>query len=167
MANTVTFSGHFQSKLTTTETFSGADTANNTVTLDGDDEDFTLTGTTTPAITKVSRFTITLSAGAATLDLTAIPGLTPNETIDGTGLKVQAIKFTPSSGNANPITASKGGTNGYGLTAAGTTWSIPMDAGQSSLRNTNNAAPAIGGSAKTIDFAGTGSQTIKVTIWLG
>jgi len=168
MANAVAITGNLISAMNITEVFTpNADASAKTLILDSMNENITLTGSTSPASTKGSIFTVTLSGGAATLDLTAIPGLTPNETIDGTGLKVQFIKFTPTSSNANPITVSKGASNGYGMTAAGTTWSIPMDAGQSETKQLNASSITIDATHKNIDFAGTAAQTIKVAIVLG
>ena len=167
MANTSTVSAVWAQTMNVTETFSAANVVQNAILVNGINQGGTLNATSTPAATKQSYFTITMTAGAATLDLTAIPGLNVNETIDGTGLKVRLLQFYAPATNANPVTAAKGGSNGYGLTAAGTTWSIPLDPDTSAARWCNTSAPTIGSGAKTIDITGTGSQTIQVSIVLG
>ncbi len=150
-----------------TETFSGADAGNPDASFGGDlAETPTLNATSTPAATKKARFDLTLSSGTGTIDLTALPGNSVDETINGTGLKVQVLKFRNKSTNANKITVAKGGTNGYQLDGA-TTWSDPMAPGQSSLRLLNGAADTIGSTKKTIDVTGTGSQVLQVLIVLG
>lgn len=167
MANTSTVSATWAQTLSVIETFSVANAADNTLLVNGISQGGTLTASTTPAATKQSQWTVTLSGGAATIDLTAIPGLNVNETIDGSGLKVRVLQFYAPAANANVITVSKAVSNGYGLDAAGTSWteSLDPDTGRSMWCNTT--APTIGSGAKNITVAGTGTQTIQVGIVLG
>jgi hypothetical protein len=137
-----------------------------TVTTNGLNETVVLTGVTVPPITAQAAFQQALSGGAATIDLTALPGLTPSETVNGTGLKVQAIKLRGLSTNANKIVVSQGAANPYRLDGA-TAWSIPLLAGQSVLIYVDAGGEVIGGSHKNIDLAGTGSQVLEVEIVMG
>ena len=73
-----------------------------------------LNGATTPPVTKVAYGTQLLTAGAATLDLTALTG-TNSGAISGTGLKVQVAKFQALATNANSITIVAGASNPYKL----------------------------------------------------
>ncbi len=165
MANSSAVSANLVSNLSITETFSPfANPALDSILLDGLNENVTLDGSSSPAATKASIFTVT---GSGSIDLTQIPGLEADETIDGTGLKVQFIKFQAGAANANPITVTKAVSNGYGFDAAGSSWTMVFDAGQSDAKNLNATAPTIGGSAKAITITATGSQTIKVAIVVG
>lgn len=138
-----------------------------TVTIDGLDEDTTLTGSSSVPVTKAVAYEVTLSGGAATINLAALVGLTAEEVVDGTGLKVQGVKFKNKATNANSMTVSKGASNGYGLNAAGTTFSVPLSPGQSVLFSLNEAAPDIASGARTWDVAGTGSQVLQIHVLMG
>lgn len=121
-------------------------------------------GTTVP-VTVASKFTVTMSGGAATIDLTAIPD-DVNGTADGTGLKVNFLRLENPSTNANKITISQGASAAYRLDGA-TNWSIVLAPGQKIQFEGDAAADAVGGSHKNIDLAGTLAQTLKVHVGLG
>ncbi len=167
MANTSTVAATWGQTLSVVETFSVANAVDNTLLVDGISQGGTLTAATTPAATKQSQFTVTLGGGTATIDLTAIPGLDPNQTIDGTGLKVRVLQFFAPATNANILTAAKAVSNGYGLNAAGTSWTETMDPDTGRSMWLNTSAPTIGSGAKDITLTGTGSQTLHVGIVLG
>lgn len=124
----------------------------------------TLTGTTTPPATKVAAFEKALVAGAASIDLTALSG-TNGAVVDGTGLKVQAIKVVNKAANANAITISKGAANGYAL--GGADFSVTLQPGQELVMFGNDATPDVANDAKTLDLAGTGTQAAQIIIVLG
>lgn len=119
---------------------------------------------TTPPVTQVAAFIQLLSAGAATIDLTALTG-TNGSSVSGSGLKIQAIKVIALGTNANPVTLKFGASNPYNL--MGSAWQVALSAGEEFLFFGNNAAPTIGGSAKTIDLSGTGTQGVDVIIVMG
>ena len=123
-----------------------------------------LSATTTPPVTKVAAFEQALVGGAGSIDLTALVG-TNGATVDGTGLKVQAIKLKAKSTNTAGITISKGVSNGYAL--AGANYSEELKPGQEVTRYGNNATPAIAGGAKTLDLAGTGTDALQVIVVMG
>ncbi len=166
MSSTITVL--YASKVTVVETFSGAVDGDNTSTFAAQNEEATYTASTTVPVTKHSPpSTVTLGSGLATIDLALLPGITADETVVGTGLKAQFIKFTNPSTNANKIVISNGASNPYRIDGATTTWSIPLAPGQTVLLSLNDAGDDVAGSHKTIDLVGTGSQTLTVQIVLG
>ena len=124
----------------------------------------TLNGATTPPATIVAAWKQLLTAGAATIDLTAMVG-TNGATINGTGLKVQALKVKALAANANAITVATGASNGYGLAGAAT--SVTLAAGQEFMFYGNELTPDIAAGAKTIDLSGTGTQGVEIIIVCG
>ncbi len=161
-----TISVNFVSQVTVTETFSAGLGSDNTASFAPQNESTTLNAGTSPAATKHAAYNVTLSTGTGSIDLTALPGITADETVNGTGLKVQYLKFTNPSTNANKITVAKGASNGYFLDNA-TTWSFVLAPGQTMTVNCNGASAVIGGSAKIIDVTGTGSQILNVQVVMG
>lgn len=124
-----------------------------------------LTSSSTPAITKIAYGTITLSNGAATLDLAATTGVN-GETVDLSGLKVQAFAFKAGSSNTSDITVSVGATNGLNLDGSAG-FSMNFQAGDFGMWSGNETSQDVGASDKTIDFAGTGSETIDFCMVAG
>ena len=134
------------------------------VTHTGYDTTATLNATSTPAATKFAAFEKALSTGTATIDLTALVG-TNGAAVDGSGLRVQAIKFRNKSTNANVMTLSKGASNGYdGLGASA---SITLSPGGEVLLLLKGAGAVIGGTNKNLDLAGTLTQVAEIGIILG
>ena len=128
-------------------------------------ETLTLTASSTVPATKHAEFQKVMSGGAGTIDLTALPGKTVDETINGTGLKVQTAKFRNLPTNANKITIKFGAANPYNL--KGSTFTFELLPGQSDLFLGNDATPDIASGARTIDISGTGSQVLEVMIVMG
>jgi hypothetical protein len=128
-------------------------------------ENITLNGDSSPAASEHAEFQKAMVSGAGTIDLTAMPGKTVNETINGTGLKVQMAKFRALATNANPITIVKGASNGYAL--LGASMNVTLLPGQSQTLNLDGAAPTIGSGAKTLDISGTGTQVLEVELVMG
>lgn len=122
-----------------------------------------LDSTTTPPVTKSVYFSQALSAGTATIDLTSLTGVN-NLVTDGTGLKVQVIKFKNPTGNAQ-IEVDVGATNGYNL--LGATFEVILLEGQEIAIYGNDSTPDIGASAKDIDLVGTGTEEIEVSVVMG
>ena len=134
------------------------------VTHTGYDTTATLNATSTPAATKFAAFEKALSTGTATIDLTALVG-TNGAAVDGSGLRVQAIKFRNKSTNANVLTLAKGSANGYdGL---GASFSITLPPGGEVLVRTKAGGAVIGGTNKNLDLAGTGAQVAEIAIVMG
>lgn len=157
----------FASTITVTETFEGdyVSPNDNTATFNQLNESETFTAATSVPVTKHSEFQKTMSSGSGTIDLTALPGLTADETVVGTGLKVQLAKFRNLSANANTITVAKGASNGYNL--LGSSWTFALLPGQSATFSLDEAAPDVGSGAKNIDISGTGAQILECQFVLG
>lgn len=152
MANTV--SANLETKLTVGETIDLSESnvsGNPEVTHVISGAAVTLNASSTPAATKVSSGTLTLSSGSATIDLTAAPN--PIATVDFTGLKINAFKFAADSNNTEPITIEGHATNGYDLFASLSDGKIQLDPGDVCLMLCNNSNPDVGASLKVIDFA--------------
>lgn len=147
------------------ETLSGSQvpavaTGGNVLRHTGYSKSGTLNATTSVPATKWAAFLQALSAGAATIDLTAVTGT--QGTVTFSGLKIQLFMATATTGNTGAITLTEGASNGYEL--AGNTWKVAVQSGQSFLFYGNELAPDVGGSTKTIDLSGTGSETVQISI---
>lgn len=131
------------------------------VTHDAYNETATLNAASTPPATQVAEFLLTLTAGAATIDLRALVG-TNGAIVDGNGLKVQIIRIKNL--GANPMTFLEGASNGY---AIGWGTGHTVQAGGHFMQFFNDASPDIAAADKTIDVTGTAAQTAEVTIIMG
>ncbi len=149
------------------ETLTGTyiSSADNTVTMQLGTGPLLLDGTTTPAVTKATIFAQALTAGVATIDLTALPGLTAEEIISGSGLKVRMAIFRGKSTNANPITVTFGAATAYLL--LGAAFKFIVSPGQEVQMYLGDSAPTISGSLKNIDLAGTLAQVLEVGLVMG
>lgn len=121
----------------------------------------TFNGSSLVPVTDVATFDLTLSAGAGTVNLAALPGA-GGGTRDLTGKKVQFVYFENKSTNANAMTVSVGASNGYDL--LGATMAFTLQPGQRAYFELAEAAPDVASGDRTIDVAGTGSQVLKVGI---
>ncbi len=153
-----------RNEITAVKTFSEAPL--DPVTFQSKSSEDAYTASTAVPVTKESKFTVTLSSGTYTLDLTAVPSDTDG-TFDGTGLKVQKVRFDVPTTNANKVVISQGGSNPYKLDGATTTWSLPIAPGGRWLLELDETGDDVGSGAKTILFTGTGAQTCKVHMVLG
>lgn len=115
-------------------------------------------------MTDVVVVKVTLSGGAATLNLTSLTG-TLGEAVSLSGKKVQAVIFKPASSNANIITVTEGASNGHSL--MGSAWKIGLKSGQQFLWYGAEASDDVGASDLAWDFSGTGSQIMYAIILAG
>lgn len=157
----------FVSNLGVSTVIAGAPYYTGSVVEPGLGESFTLNATSTPAVSKKACNALALTTGAATIDLTSMPGKNPDETVNGTGLKPQLIKFRNKSTNANKMVVSQGASNPVLIDGVTTTWSIPLAPGQSVTLSLDGAATTVGSGAKIIAIAGTGSQVFEYEIVMG
>ena len=123
-----------------------------------------LTAGSTPDVEFVYHGTVAMSGGAATIDLTALTNA-KGETIASTGKKVRAIYIVPTSTNANAITVKVGASNGY--TLFGAAWSVILAADQYLLAYLGVSAPDVASGVRTIDLAGTTTQSVELLIVFG
>lgn len=123
------------------------------------DETAILDAASVPVLTSPVYFLLTLAAGVATINLAALTGA--NGVVDGTGMRVQLLRIKNL--GANAMTFSEGAANGIALA------NLPevVPAGGIFQMFYNDAAPDIAATDRTIDVAGTGTQTAEVSIWLG
>lgn len=155
----------YRSMIETTETFSDSDypaVKSPPLTHSGFDSRKDLDAATTPAVTKAAYFEKSLTAGAGTIDLTA---LTHNgQAVDLTGLKVQCLRIKNKIGNA-AMTFAEGASNGYAL--LGASWLATLLAGQEITLFGNDATPDVAAGDRTIDITGTGTEQCEVSIVAG
>lgn len=150
------------------QTFSTAEASDQTATFNSSSSTDAYTASTSVPVTKHAKYTLTLSSGSGTIDLTSLPGITANETVDGTGLKLQKMRLANPSANANKISVTNGASNGYRTDGATTnSLTVALAPGQSVLLEFDEAADDVGSSHKTFDVTGTGSQTLSVHVVLG
>lgn len=128
--------------------------------------DVALSPTSTPAVTKVWAGRVTLSSGAATLDLAALDRGAELSDLNLSGLKVQAIGIFPASANTALVDATAGASNGYGIFGAGNT--RDLFAGGRYVDYSPEGLADVGGAAKEIDFSSSdGDAIVDVVIYAG
>ncbi len=157
---------NYTSKVLATETLeTNVPAANDKqVSHNGYDTTATANGSSTPPVSKCAYFEKALSGGAASIDLTALVG-TNGAAVDGTGLRVQFLKVRNKSASAANITISKGASNGYD--GFGSSFSLTLKPGAEALLRSLDGGTDIGGTNKTLDLAGTGTDVAEVAVILG
>lgn len=115
-----------------------------------------------PTATKVVYGQQVLTAGAATINLAAVPGLN-GVAVDLTGLRIRSMLFRAKSDNANPITVGVGAANGF--TGAGAAFELSLTADKAGLVEPDTTAVAAGN--RTLDVSGTGAQVLNYMIVAG
>lgn len=120
------------------------------------DELVKLTSSSTPAVTKVYAQQRALSAGALTLDLTALTDGT-GAALDLTGLKVQFVAFAnkPVSGapNTDTLNVKFGATNGYNIFGDAASEVTLAVGGWCIFYNPEGTPDVANGSADTVDVS--------------
>lgn len=149
-------------KMPLVETLSGDDLAAESQLLHiGYDVRRVMDGTTTPDVTGAGYQTFALVAGAKTIDLTSL--LLNGVASNLNGLKPRAIRFR-NTGAAN-MTIAKGASNGYdGL---GSAFSVTLEPGHAVQFDLSSTGNAVGGSNKTFDLSGTGTDTLQFSVVAG
>lgn len=174
------------SQLTTNETVTDGPGETSTVQHAGLNTAQTFNANTTPKGQAIAPFTVTLSSGAATVDLTNAPassaptqsgnspaGATINGSTAGAGstaTAVQTLKIVAPATNVNAISIAPGASNGYKASNGGfffiTGKGITLQPGDEVMWK--GTAPAISGTVKTLDLSGTGSSdSLQFEIILG
>jgi hypothetical protein len=158
-------SAAYVSQLTITEQLSRQEAnANSKITYDKLNSAVTLNGTSSPAVTKQASLRVTLSTGAATVDMTS---MTPqNEAaVNATGLKPQLYKFQAPATNSGAITIAPGGSNGHAL--LGASFSITLNPGQEVSGYLDASAVTVDSTHKTIGLSGTGTDVLDMQLVFG
>ncbi len=123
-----------------------------------------LTGSTTPPVTKVWEDNVALSGGAKTLDLEALVNDNlPN--VNFVGLKVQVFQMSCPEVNTGPITVTPGASNDYDL--GGASMSVAVNPGDTVIFLFLDNAPDVASADSELDFAGTGSETFDILMVAG
>lgn len=114
-----------------------------------------LTGATAVPATKQFTKTITLAAGVASIDLTA---LVAEATKDFTGLKVQLVGIFAASTNTATVICKPGAANPariFGTDAGANHGQVVLDAGCGCAFYMNDKLVDVGATAKNVDFSST------------
>lgn len=153
----------YSTALTVTEVPSNVPFVNTQTALqhNGMNTSASLNAGTTPSVTAFAGFNKALSAGTASIDLTALTG-TNGATVNLNGLRVVAIKFKAKGNNTGALTIAKGATNGY--TGLGASFSITLPIGGETVFYGVAGAAAVSGTLKVFDLTGTGTDSVDVEI---
>jgi len=125
-------------------------------------ETATLNGTSSPPATVVSEFLLTLTAGAATIDLRTLEG-TNGAVVDGNGLKVQIVRIKNL--GANPMTFKGGSATPHNMFTV-TTGQVVFP-GAHMMIFSNDGGDDIDATHKFWDVTGTAAQTAEISIIMG
>lgn len=120
-------------------------------------------GVNGPLVTEWWHGLVTLTAGAATLDLTALVDALTSLPVDMTGLKLKCLHLQATAGNANAITFEPGATDGY------TGWGLGevLNGGDHRGPSICTGGIAVDATHKIIDVSGTGTQSVRVVLLFG
>jgi hypothetical protein len=158
----------YVSNLTVTEVL-----ANNTVSYSAGNRTvkstlFNTAGTygaaSTPAVSAHAASEVSLTAGAATLDLSALTGANGVE-VDLSAKAVKFAKFMADAENEDAITITPAVSDGYEL--LGSSFSVTLEPGQEIMLKLADSAPTVGASAKDLALAGTGTDKLSYSIVAG
>lgn len=170
MADSVSAVVH--AKITATETLGAtndalfASAANRAVVHDQFNFATTLTGSTTPPVTKVASFRATMTDGAVSIDLTSLTA-THAAALDLTGLKVHGILAKAVATNGATLTLAAHDTNGYELNSEAS-WLISLHPGATFLYvSAGDTGEDVDATHKVIAVAGTTTDAVDITILAG
>jgi hypothetical protein len=156
-------------QVTVTESLKGlVGAANKTVTSDSlNPGPVSYSPTGTPPVKYFSAQEVTLDGGgAATIDLTALPGT--QDDIDATGLKLQVFRIRGRATNTGTaVNIAPGATNGYALLGAGNDANYPAQATRPWLLEFDDELPDVGPTAKNIALLGTAADKFYVELLVG
>jgi hypothetical protein len=152
----------FSVKETVTDAAGYASAARSTVVFDGGGLSESLDADSTPPADTPAVGKQALTAGAATIDLTALTGVN-SAAVSLSGKKPIAVLFENT--GANAMTIAKGASNGY--TGFGSSYSETIPAGGKLFKWLGANGTAVSGSVKTLDLTGTGTQELKYQIIAG
>lgn len=155
MANTLTYTTTHRK----TRTFTGGGS-----TTEDSPTSLVLNDTSTPPVTAMGVAQVNMTAGAATLDLTAI-ATTDGRTVNLNALKVRTVKITALGTNANPVTVAKGAANGY--TGFGASFSETVRVGGETVKYDGGNGVAVDATHKTLDLTGTLAEGVLIEFTAG
>ncbi len=159
------------SLITTVETIALGPGNEPKVTLNGMDTTSRYTPSSTPAAVASSYFAVALVAGAATVDLTALPGPVDAATCGpaGAATAVQAIKIAAPTTNLHSIAVTPSTINGYAASGKGFIFasgqSVELAPGDEILWK--GTAPTVGSACRDLTLTGSGTDVLNFAIILG
>ena len=109
---------------------------------------------------------ITLVAGAATIDLTDVKEAATGASIDGTGMKVQAMRIQGNAGNSG-LNIAPGAANPYPLLGAANDIDYPAGCTAPFCFEFQDLLADIAAGVKEIDLAGVGMEKWKIEFLIG
>lgn len=162
----MTVVANYLSQLTVVETLSVGVPAATTpsITHSGYNTTDKANASSTPPASKAVANSYAMTAGAKTLDLTALVG-TNGATVDGSTLKLNYAKFINPSTNTGSIVVKFGASNAY-LLGSDSAWRHTLKPGDEVLYK-GTANPTIDSTHKNIDISGTGTESIEVVLVMG
>ncbi len=163
----VTVSAAIATKLVVTETLgTNVPAASNPqVVHDALSQGVTLNSGSTPSALQYAADLVTLSSGAASIDLTSVSG-TNGAAVNGNGQKVIGFQWVRNgAGESHNISMAAAGSNGYAVGGTGSV--IIMPPNSSGVIYFGGSAPVIGGTAKAISLTGTGAETVILAFLFG
>lgn len=161
MADTVTAVCGVTCRITRTHDWASDLAPNPSTTSDLGSSTTTLNASTSGSpVTAEWSGTVTLSAGAATLDCTALPDPVTggSNTRNFSGLKIQVLRIKPRSTNTAAVVIGSGASNG--LNVFGNSGTITLTAGADVFLRNPEGTPDVGSSAKTIDLSSSDEDAI-------
>lgn len=160
----VTWKPKFSSRLSETYTIDGIETTQTLVFDEFDFSDYLFNASSTVTATKQATYKLSLSGGAATIDLTALTNPL-GAAVTFSGLKViGAVLFAPTTNSGASITVAKGASNGYELNS---THSLIIAKGYPCVFLFGARNTAVSGTVKTLDISGTGTDQLWYSLIAG
>lgn len=135
--------------------------AKSTINHKGYDYSDTFTPSTTTVVNVISSQPYALISGALTVDLTSLIG-TNGVTISLSGKKPVAIRIVNT--GTHRLTVDRGASNGYTGFDGAAAFSEGLDVGGRTTKFLGTTAVTIDATHKTLDFAGTGTDTFTITV---
>lgn len=124
----------------------------------------TLNASSTPDAETHCAMSVPMTVGAVTIDFTALTKR-GGATLSASGKNVRAVVLANPATNANDITIVEGASNGLAL--LGAAFSVTLKPGHKIAAYLDDDGPLVGGTDKTIDVTGTGSQPIELLAVFG
>lgn len=119
----------------------------------------TLTASSTPPVTKVVTEQVTLTAGEANLDLTALSGPL-GTSVDFSGLKLQLIKIMAAAANTAAVTMDPATANPYLFNPTTANPKIGLAAGEMAMFYHNESLADVSSTSKGIKFSSSDADAI-------
>jgi hypothetical protein len=135
-----------------------------TVRHDGWNTAESLTDVTPVHVSLHAAFVATIAGGLCVLDLTALPG-TNGVAVNGTGKKVQAVKFKAPAANVGPVAFAMSAVNGFPIVNGESKFGLLP--GQELVFFGNEKSEEISPTMRLVDVIGNSGDMVYVQVVLG